>query len=121
MPDHGRIIPLSEPAHIEAYTGYETLGWSPGEYEKNEIASLKTKPGVEKVKVLSSGNIRLDKLKARRFVVQFVENDRSLIKERIIAVHKGVEYTLILFTPVERYLKDRRRFEEIRMSWRLTP
>ena len=29
MSDHGRVIPLSDDAHIEAYAGYETLEWLP--------------------------------------------------------------------------------------------
>jgi hypothetical protein len=71
--------------------------------------------------VLSSKNVRLDKLRARKYIVQYVERNRSFIEERIIALHKGVQYQLTLGTPVERYRKDRRRFEEVRRSWRLTP
>jgi len=121
FPDHGRIIPLSDIAKIEAYTAYETLGWSIREYEQNHIAYLKTNQRLEKVKLMSSKSIRLDKLKARRFIVQYVERDRGFIEERIVAVHQGVEYQLTLGTPVERYQKDRRKFEEVRRSWRLTP
>lgn len=121
FPDHGRIIRLEAPAHIEAYTGYETLGWSLREHENYDIASMKKKQGVKNFKVLSSKWIRLDKLKARRYVFGFFEKDRDFITENIIAIHKGVQYTLTLFTPAERYQKNRRRFEKVWRSWRLTP
>ena len=121
FPDHGRIIRLEEPAHIEAYTGYETLGWSLREHEQNDIAYLKKMQGVKNFKVLSSKWTRLHRLKARRYVFGFFEKDRNFIKENIIAIHKGVQYELTLFTPAERYRKNRRRFEKVRRSWKLIP
>jgi hypothetical protein len=121
FPDHGRIVPLAYAAKIEAYTGYEALGWSVREYEKNYIADLKKNQRLSNVEVLSSKSIRLDKLRARRYIVQYVERNRSFIEERIIVLHKGVEYLLSLGTPIERYRKDRHTFEKVRRSWRLTP
>lgn len=120
MQDHGRIIRLEEPALIEAYTGFESFGWSLREYERNDITSLKTMKGIENFKVLSSKWSRLHKLTARRYVMSLFEKNRHLIKEVIIAIHDGIEYRLTLFTPIERYQKNRRSFEAVRRSWRLT-
>ena len=122
MTDHGRIIPLAEGAQIEAYTGYQMdPEWSVSDYEKDEIAGLKKREGVEQVTVLSSRVIRLGNLKARRFVVQYVEKGKQVIAERVMALHKDVAYQLILHTLPERYEKDRRKFEQVIASWRLVP
>ncbi len=121
MSDHGRIIPLSADAHIEAYTGYEMFEWSARDYEKDEINTLKNKPGVERVRVLSSRSIRLGNLKARRYVLQFVEKNKAIVIDRVTAIHKGVEYQLILRTPAERYRKDKREYEKVLASWKLIP
>ena len=41
--------------------------------------------------------------------------------DNIIALHKGVEYELILRTLANRHQKDDKEFEKIIASWRLTP
>ena len=121
MQDHGRTIRLADNAYIEAYTGYEIPEWSPVDYEKSALKELQRRAGVEKVEVLSSRSVRLDKLRARRFAFRFAEKRRSFVLEHVVAVHNGVEYQLILSTSAERYTKDRRKFEEVRTSWRLIP
>jgi hypothetical protein len=122
MTDHGRIIPLADDAQIEAYTGYQMEPeWSVSDYEKDEIADLKKQEGVEQVKVLSSKGVRLGGLKARRFAVQYIEKGKNMISDRVVALHKGVEYELILHTLDKRYEEDRREFEKVIASWRLIP
>jgi hypothetical protein len=122
MTDHGRIIPLAGDAQIEAYTGHQMEPeWSVSDYEKDEIASLKKREGVRQVKVLSSKGVRLGSLRARRFVVQFGEKGKQIISDRVVALHRGVKYDLILHTLVNRYEKDRRQFEQVIASWRLIP
>jgi hypothetical protein len=121
-PDHGRVIPLADGAHIEAYTGYQMESeWSVNDYEKAGLSLLKNWQGVEQVKVLSSKGVWLDKVKARRYAVQYLEKDQNIIVERIIALHEGIEYDLILRTLAHRYQQDRREFEKVRASWRLNP
>jgi hypothetical protein len=121
MSDHGRVIPLSEAAHIEAFASYETLEWSPRDYEKNEIANVKKREGIEGVRVLRSKGILLGNIEALRLAIQFSEKNKSVIEDRIIAVHKGVEYELILYTLADRYQTDRETFEKVIASWKLTP
>lgn len=122
MGDHGRFIPLSDDAHIEAFVGYEMEpDWSLSDYENDEVSNLRQKQGVEQVKVLSSKWIRLGNLKGRRFIVQFIEKNRDVRIDHIIALHEGVEYELILRTAEARHLKDEREFEKVIASWRLTP
>jgi len=122
MTDHGRIIPLADDAQIEAYTGFQMEPeWSVEDHEKNEIDYLKKRKDVEQVEVLSSEGFRLGNLKAKRFAVRFVEKDKSMIAERVVALHEGIEYQLILHTKVDRYEKDRREFERVIASWRLIP
>lgn len=122
MTDHGRVIPLADAAQIEAYTGHQMEPeWSVSDYERDEIADLKKREGVGQVKVLSSKGTRLGSLRARRFVVRYVEKGKNMISDRVVALHQGVEYDLILHTLVNRYEKDRREFEKVIASWRLIP
>ena len=122
MGDHGRFIPLSDEAHIEAFVGYEMESeWSLIDHEKNGISSLKSQEGVEQVRVVDSKWFRLGHLKARRFMVRFVEKKKGVVRDHIIALHKGVEYELILRTVAERYQRDKVEFEKVVASWRLTP
>lgn len=121
MGDHGRSIPLSDHSAIDAFVGWQMEDeWTPRDYENNEVAQLKGKPGVKEVRVVSSRSIRLGSVRARRFVVRFSENDEGVVAERIIALRKGVEYQLILHTVPQRYRKDRREFDKVVASWRLT-
>lgn len=119
--DHGRVIPLSDSAQIDAFTGYETLDWSASDYEKSYLDDLKKREGVERVRPLSSRRVLLGNLKARRSVIQFTEKKKELITDRVIVVHKGVEYDLILSTSENRYRTDRRTFEKVIASWKLIP
>ena len=122
MGDHGRFVPLSDDASIEAFVGYQMEDdWSVGDYENDEISDLRQKQSVEQVKVLSSRLIRLGGLKGRRFAVQFIEKNKEVVIDHVIALHKGVEYELILRTLPDRYQRDRRQFEKVIGSWRLTP
>jgi hypothetical protein len=121
MSDHGRVIPLSKDAHIEVYTGYAVLEGSARDYERYEITTLKKRQDVDAVKVLSARGVGLARLRARRYVVRFVEKNKSIITDRVVAIHQGVEYHLILRTSAERYRKDRREYERVIASWRLTP
>lgn len=122
MGDHGRFIPLSEDAHIEAFVGYEMDSeWSLRDYENEEISALKKQPGLEDIKVLGSRWFRLGNLKARRFTVQFVEKNNTVITDHIIALHRGVEYELILRTLPSQSNRDKRESERVIASWKLTP
>src|SRR6267143_1807600 len=90
MGDHGRFIPLSDDANIEAFVSYQMESeWSVIDQEKGEISSLKRQQGIELEKVLSSRWFRLGKLNARRFRVQFVEKNRRIVMDHIVALHKG--------------------------------
>jgi hypothetical protein len=122
MGDHGRYIPLSADAHIEAFVGYEMEdGLSVRDYENEEVSRLRQEKNVEQVKVLSSKWTRIGNLKGRRFAVQFVEKNKTVVMESVIALYKGVEYQLILGTLADRFQRDRREFEKVLASWRLTP
>jgi hypothetical protein len=119
--DHGRFIPLSVQSSIEAFVGWQMeTEWTLRDYEKDEIANLKQKQGVKQVRVLSSRSIRLGSVKARRFIVRFNEDNKDLVAERIVALYDGVEYELILHTVPHRYRKDRREFDKLVGSWKLT-
>jgi len=121
MGDHGRIIPLSDDAHIEAFVGYQMESeWSLIDHEKSNISWLRNREGVEHVRVVNSGWFRLGKLKARRFRARFVQNKKGTVTDQIIALHGGVEYELILRTLAERYRSDEIQFEKVIASWRLT-
>lgn len=122
MGDHGRFIPLSDQAHIEAFVGYQMESqWSVTDYENDEVSDLRQKQGVEQVKVLSSKWIGLGKIRAKRFAVQFIEKGKNVVIDHVIALHRGVEYELILRTLTDSYLRDRQKFEKVIASWRLTP
>lgn len=122
MTDHGRAIPLGRDARLEVYTGFQTEPeWTVRDYEKNELAYLKKRAGVRRVEVVSSRAVRLGGLGGRRFVVRFFENGRKVISERVIVLHDGAEHSLSLRTTAGRYGADRRQFEKLVASWRLTP
>jgi hypothetical protein len=122
MGDHGRFIPLSEQANIEAFVGYQ-MGpdWSVTDYETAEVSDLKQERDVEQVEVLGAKWIRLGKIRARRFIVRVTEKGRKVIIDHVIALYKGVEYELILRTLSARYLNDEQKFKKVIASWRLTP
>jgi hypothetical protein len=121
MGDHGRFIPLSETVGMEAFVGWQMESeWTLRDYENDKVAQLKQKQGVEKVRVMSSKYVGLGRVKARRFTVQFSENKRRVVIDSIVALYKGVEYELILYTVADRYQKDRREFEKLVASWKLT-
>ena len=120
MGDHGRFIPLSDNASIEAFVGYEVdPEWSLRDYEREEISSLRKHQDLTEVRVLRTKSIRLNRLRARRFVVQFVEKKQNVVIDHIIALHQGVEYELILRTPAERLVKDEKQLARVLASWRL--
>ena len=120
--DHGRFIPLSDDAHIEAFVSYQMESeWSVIDHENNDISSLRNEKGIEQVMVIGSRWFRLGNLKGRRFMVRFVENTKNVVTDHIIALHRGVEYELILHTSTERYQGDEIQFEKVVASWRLTP
>jgi len=122
MGDHGRFIPLSDDSSIEAFVGFAVEDeWTLRQYENQEVTYVKQKQGVQQVKVLSSKWTTLGGLKGRRFVVQFIENNKTIVVDHIIALHKGVEYELILRTLADRRALDTREFEKVISSWRLTP
>jgi len=121
MNDHGRFIPLADNAHIEAFVGWEMEeGWSAKDYENEELSNLRTREGITQLKVIRSNWTRLGRLRARRFVVQFTEKDRSTLIDHLIALSGGVEYELILHTSPERYQQDQRQLEKVISSWRST-
>ena len=120
--DHGRVILLSDQSAIDAFVGWHMESeWTLRDYENNEVTNLKHRRGVKEVRVVGSNSIRLGRVMARRFIVQFSENNKSVVAERIIALYKGVEYQLTLHTTPERYRKDRREFDKLVASWKLTP
>lgn len=120
MSDHGRYIPLSERAGIEVYAGFDVLEWSKAEAEQSDIELLGKEKGVERVERVRSGETRLGKLRADTLLLKFVKEGQTSIKEEITAKHKGVEYTLTLRTPEHRYEQDKREFERVIASWKLT-
>jgi len=121
MGDHGRSIPLSETAAMEAFVGWQMESeWTLRDYQNNKVADLKQKQGVEQVRVLSSKYLRLGHVKASRFILQFSENNKRVVTDSIVALYKGVEYQLALYTVAGRYQKDRRVFEKLVASWKFT-
>jgi len=121
MQDHGRSIPLSDNASIEALVGYEIdPEWSLRDYEREEIADIRKHPELAQMKVLRAKWIRLGRLRARRFAIQFVEKNQKVVIDHIIALHQGVEYELILRTIAARLTKDENQFAKVLASWRLT-
>jgi hypothetical protein len=85
----------------------------------DEIAALKEHVGVEQVEVLSSRQIRLSRLSARRVVVRFDEKKKAMIEDYIIGLYEGIEYELILRTPARRHQQDKIEFERLMKSWRV--
>jgi len=121
MGDHGRFIPLSNDAHIEALVGYQMEShWSVIDHERQAISFLRNNKQNVRISVGRSRWFRLGSLRARRFEARYIRNDRPMLTDHIIALHKGVEYELILVTSPGRYGADRRQFEKIIASWRLT-
>ena len=122
MNDHGRFIPLSNDANIDAFVGYQMEpDWSVVDHERQEISSLKQDQTNHEVTVVRARWFRLGHLHARRFEARFVKNNKPIVTDHIIALHEGVEYELILRTLPERYRKDKIQFEKLVASWRLTP
>ena len=122
MNDHGRFIPLSNDAHIEAFVGYQMEpDWSVRDHERQAISFLTDDKKTERVNVVRSRWFRLGSLRARRFEARYLENQRPMFTDHIVALHKGVEYELILVTSPDRYGADLRQFEKLIATWRLTP
>jgi len=122
MGDHGRFIPLSKDAHIEAFVGYQMeTGRSLVDHERQAISFLTDDKENQQISVVRSIWFRLGHLRARRFEARFLNNNKPIVTDHIIALHKGVEYELILRTLPERYRKDKIQFEKVINSWRLTP
>lgn len=122
MGDHGRFIPLSIDASIEAFVGYQMEpDWSVVDHERQEISSLRQDKTNHELKVVRSRWFRLGHLHARRFEARFLKNNEPMVTDHIIALHEGVEYELILRTSPERFGKDETQFEKLIASWRLTP
>jgi len=120
--DHGRFIPLSNDAHIEAFVGYQMEpGWSLRDHERQAISFLTDDKNNERVNVVRSQRFRLGSLHARRFEAQYVKDRKPMLTDHIIALHDGVAYELILVTSEQRYAADRRQFEKLIATWRLTP
>jgi hypothetical protein len=119
-PDHGRAIPLAADAGIEVYAGY---GREPNaaltDYESAAVLLIRERAGVEQAEVLSTAATRLGSLPARRFVVRIKTRQQTMIEDRVIAVHKDVEYNLTLSSPESRYQQNKREFERVITSWRL--
>ena len=122
MGDHGRFIPLSTDASIEAFVGYQMdSDWSVLDHEHQAISFLREDKKHHDLDVVRSRWFRLGLLNARRFEVRFLSNDKEMVTDHIIALHQGVEYELILNTEARRYRKDKIQFEKVVASWRLTP
>ena len=121
MGDHGRFIPLSSETNIEAFVGYQMEPGSVVDQERHEISSLRQDETNREVDVVRSRWFRLGRLHARRFEAHFLHGNKPIVIDHIIALHKGVEYELILRTSPERYVKDQIQFERLIASWRLTP
>ena len=106
---------------MEAFVGWQIESeWTLRDYENNKVAYLKQKQGVERVRVLSSKYRRLGPVKASRFIVQFRENNKRVVTDSIVALYKGVEYQLTLYTVADTYQKDRRVFVKLVASWKFT-
>jgi hypothetical protein len=122
MGDHGRFIPLSNDANIEAFVGYQMEpDWSVRDHERQAISFLTDDKKTERVDVVRSRSFRLGSLRARRFEARYFKNNKPMLTDHIVALHDGVEYELILVTSPDRYGRDRRQFERLIATWRLTP
>lgn len=118
--DHGRFIPLASDAGMEAFVGYEMESeWKAIDYEKSDISYLRNQNDVRQLTIINSDRFRLGRLNGRRFVVEFVKNNKKVIKDHVIALHRGVEYELILTTLADRYRNDKTQFEKLIASWKL--
>jgi hypothetical protein len=121
MNDHGRYIPLSDDAHIEVFVGYQMESeWSVRDHERQEIFYLKTDKRNQQVNITESRWIRLGSLRGRRFEARYLRDGKPTITDHIVTLYKEVEYELIFTTSPARYDADRRQFEKVISSWRLT-
>jgi hypothetical protein len=119
--DHGRFIPLSDDAHIDLFVGYQMEPeWSVRDHERQEIFSLKVDQHNQEIDIARSEWVRLGSLRARRFEARYLRDGKPTVTDHIVALHEQVEYELILVTSPERYEADRREFEKIISTWRLT-
>jgi hypothetical protein len=119
--DHGRVIPLSDGAHIEAFVSYQMESeWSVRDHERQEIFYLKTDKGNRQINIVRSEWVRLSSLRARRFEARYLHDGKPAVTDHIVALHDGVEYELVLVTSPDRYEVDRQQFEKVISSWRLT-
>ena len=122
MGDHGRFIPLSDDAYIEAFVGYQMEpDWSVQAHEHQAISFLTEYDKAQNVTVVRSRWFRFGSMRARRFEARYLEGSKTMVTDHIVALHKGVEYELILVTSPARYRADRRQFEKLIATWRLTP
>jgi hypothetical protein len=122
MNDHGRFIPLSSDAYIVAFVGYQMESdWSVREHERQAVSFLTDDKQNDQVTVVRSRWFQLGSLRARRFEAHYLKNNKPVITDHIVALYKGVEYELILVTSPQRFDADRRQFERIIATWRLTP
>jgi hypothetical protein len=122
MGDHGRFIPLSDGAHIEAYVGWQMESdWSVRDHERQEISFFTDNKKFERVNVLRSRWFRLGSLRTRRFEARYFENNKPMLTDQVVALHGGVEYQLTLVTSPQRYAADQRQFQKVIATWRLTP
>ncbi len=119
--DHGRFIPLSDGAHIEVFVGYRMeFEWSVRDHERQEIFSMKADKHNQQIDITRSEWIRLGPLRARRFEARYLRDGQPTVTDHIVALHDEVEYELVLVTSPDRYDADRREFEKIISTWRLT-
>jgi len=119
--DHGRFIPLSKDTSIDVFVGYQMEpDWSIRDHERQAISSLTDDKQNQQIKVVRSQWFRLGSLRTRRFKARYLKDNKPAIRDQIVALHKGVEYQLILRTSPKRYGADRRQFEKLIASWRLT-
>jgi hypothetical protein len=95
--------------------------WSVREHEHQEISSLSDDKQNQQINVIRSRWFRLGSMRARRFEAHYLKDSKPMVTDHIVALHKGVEYELILVTSPERYRADRRQFEKLIATWRLTP
>ncbi|MFY9224471.1 MAG: hypothetical protein WAQ98_17490 [Blastocatellia bacterium] len=72
--------------------------------------------------MLKSKTILLDNLKARRFLIKFVEKGQTKIIDRIIALSlsKSIQYSLVLNTFLSDYKLHKSEFDSLVDTWKLT-
>ena|SRR5690242_6664484 len=95
--------------------------WSVREHEQQAVSFLTDDKRNQHVTVVRSWWFRLGTLRTRRFEARYLKNNKPVITDHIVALHQGVEYELVLVTSPGRYAADRRQFERIIATWRLTP